>query len=53
MDLINNKALCCKICFESFSFERKPMIILQCCHSICLNCLDELKKTTNYKFDFN
>ena len=48
MDSINNNELCCKICFENYSHNRKPMIIMLCCHSICLNCLNELKKQSHF-----
>ena len=35
--------LFCNICFENYnSSNKKPMIMMQCCHTICLNCLNDL-----------
>lgn len=38
----------CNICFEDYNIiNRKPMIVIPCAHTFCLNCLDELKKHDN------
>ena len=35
----------CKICFEVFNTSnRKPIIVMLCGHTFCLECVDKLKK---------
>jgi hypothetical protein len=35
----------CKICFENFNHkERIPITLMLCGHSVCLDCLAELKQ---------
>ena len=39
----------CKICFEKFNLtNRKPIITYPCCHTVCLDCLNLLKKRKHY-----
>jgi hypothetical protein len=41
--------LLCKICFEKFNLtNRKPIITMPCCHTICLDCLNLLKKRKHH-----
>ena len=36
----------CKICYECYNTtDRKPMIMMMCCHTLCNTCLIDLKKT--------
>ena len=38
----------CEVCFEFFnSSEHQPVIIMQCGHTFCLKCVEELKKYEN------
>ena len=35
----------CDICCEGYNInDRKPMTVIPCGHTFCLNCLEELKK---------
>jgi hypothetical protein len=34
----------CKICYEDYNISiNKPMIVVPCCHTFCLNCLNRIK----------
>jgi len=52
---LNNDFLQCPICFNSFTFERKP-VTLSCCHTCCSSCLKSLQNCpfdqTSIKHDF-
>jgi hypothetical protein len=46
---MDKEIICCKICFEKFdSLDRKPIIMMMCCHTICNNCINDLKTMPNY-----
>jgi len=37
----------CRICFDKYNkFNRKPITLLPCCHTFCMNCLINLKKSS-------
>jgi hypothetical protein len=38
----------CRICFDKYNkFNRKPIVLLPCCHTFCMSCLINLKKTSD------
>jgi len=40
---IKKNKMNCKICFEQYNKNKhKPVILMQCGHSICITCLNEL-----------
>ncbi len=39
----------CRICFDKYNkSNRKPITLLPCCHTFCMNCLSNLKKSSEY-----
>lgn len=48
MDNGNDNELCCNICFEKYNTSfKKPIIMMLCCHTICLDCLNDIKNKSN------
>ncbi len=40
---IKKNKMNCKICFEQYNKNKhKPVILMQCGHSVCITCLNEL-----------
>ena len=39
----------CRICFDKYNkSNRKPITLLPCCHTFCMSCLSNLKKSSDY-----